>query len=210
MSGKQNTQSDFTLQQAAITLKHKSDPDGLFVEDVLATLGYRSHSVIILFLSLPFIQPIPLIGLSTPIGILLMIFGFFVFINAPVRLPAKIMRKHLQPAIVIHSCNFLIRLLNFLKSFIKPRLRIWTRRALTRRLNGFLIMLFAFLLALPLPVPFSNTIPAWFIVLNTLADIEEDGLLMWVSYFIGLLCLIFFVAIALGLQKVWHLGATSF
>jgi hypothetical protein len=55
------------------------------------------------------------------------------------------------------------------------------------------------LLALPLPIPFSNTFPAWAIFFHTLGQLEEDGALIIVSYIQTLLCFAYFGALALGL-----------
>ena len=184
-----------------MTLQHKATPDGLYVEDIIATFGTRSLAVFVLFFTLPFVQPVPLVGLSTPIGALLMGFGFLIILNKPIWLPRKILRKHIPAKLVVSCCNILIRILNKTEKFIKPRLSGFTSHRSTQVLNGLLIMVFAFLLALPLPIPFSNSIPAWFLVLNALGELEEDGLLMWLSYIVALAGFIFFIGLGAGIGE---------
>lgn len=191
----------YSLKQGTITLQHKATPDGLYVEDIIATFGTRSQAVLVLFFTLPFVQPIPLLGLSTPIGALLLSFGFLIMLNKPLWLPQRILRKHLPAKLIISCCSFLIRVLTKTEKLIKPRFTGFTTHRFTRCVNGILIMVFAFLLALPLPIPFSNSIPAWFLVLNALGELEEDGLLMWVSYAIAIVGLIFFIGLGAGLTE---------
>jgi hypothetical protein len=52
-------------------------------------------------------------------------------------------------------------------------------------LNGLAIVSSAFLLTLPLPIPFSNTIPAWAILLLALGMMEEDGAVIVAGYFMA-------------------------
>ncbi len=192
----------FSLKEATLTLEHKAHPDGLYIEDILATFGNRSLAACVLFFSLPFIQPIPLLGLSTPVGFILMTFGFLIMFKKPFWLPKKILRKHLPAKIVISCCKFLIKVLNKTEKLIKPRLPTWTSRRFTQILNGSLIVIFAFFLSLPLPIPFSNVIPGWFLLTNAIGELEEDGLVMWISYGIALLGFCFFIGLGVGLQEV--------
>jgi hypothetical protein len=193
----------YSLKEGAITLQHKATPDGLYVQDILATFGTRSQAVFVLFFTLPFIQPVPLLGLSTPIGFVLMILGFLIMLNKPLWLPQKVLRRHLPAKIVVSSCKFLIQILTKTEKLIKPRLSGLTNHRLVQTINGLLIIIFAFLLALPLPIPFSNTIPAWFLVLNALGELEEDGILMWLSYVVAISGFIFFVGLGAGIEQTY-------
>lgn len=198
----------FSLMQATVTLQHKATPDGLYVEDIIATFGTRGQAVLVLFFTLPFIQPIPLLGLSTPIGLLLMCFGCLILLNKPLWLPQRILRKHLPAKLVLSCCSFLIRILVRTEKLIKPRLSGLTNHRCTQIINGLLIMIFSFLLALPLPIPFSNLVPAWFLVLNALGELEEDGVLMWISYGVAVAGFLFFFSLGAGLQGafIWMQG----
>ena len=48
--------------------------------------------------------------------------------------------------------------------------------------NAILIAFMAFLLALPVPLPFTNTLPAYTIILLAASMMEEDGVLIWLGY----------------------------
>lgn len=202
---KNKPQKEFSLHQSAITLKHKAIPHGLFVEDIIATFGHRSLSLCIIFFTIPFLQPIPLLGLSTPFGVLLALLGFLIMTGRPLKLPRRILRKHVSEKIVVSSCDILLKFLNRLEVLLRPRLEWWTTNPLSQKINGFLTVFFAILLALPLPIPLTNAFPAWFLLLNALGEVEEDGILMFVSYGIGVSTLIFFFAIGLGASEVFEI-----
>jgi hypothetical protein len=194
---------NFSLRQAALTLKHKASPDGLYVEDIVATFGHRSPSLCIIFFTVPFLQPIPLLGLSTPFGFLLVLMGYLMLAGKPLRLPRKFMRKHVSEKIVLSSCRILLKILDRAERFFKPRFEWWTLNPSSHKLNGALTMIYAFLLALPLPVPFTNAFPAWFLIINAIGEVEEDGLLMFISYGIGISTIIFFFAVGLGANEIF-------
>jgi hypothetical protein len=188
-----------------MTLSKKAWPHGLYVEDILATFGPRAHGLCVLFFSLPFLQPVPLVGLSTPFGLLLMGVGFFILTGQRLWLPHRLLRQHVSESLISQSCHFLLKILDRTESLIRPRWGSWSHSRGAQILNGFLIILFSFLLALPLPIPFSNALPAWFLVLNSMGGIEEDGVLMSLSYILGIANVIFFSMIAHGGVQALHL-----
>ena len=59
------------------------------------------------------------------------------------------------------------------------------------------------MLLLPLPIPFSNTIPAWGILLVSGGLLERDGGFIIAGHVASLLAIAFFVAIAIfGVEAV--------
>jgi hypothetical protein len=63
--------------------------------DVLFSLDKRAHTFLLLLLSLPFVQPIPLPGLSTPFGVAIAFLGIsFLFGQKPC-LPKRLLKMQL-------------------------------------------------------------------------------------------------------------------
>lgn len=203
MLSQADTKNTFSLLTAVKTVQHKADPDGLYVEDILATFGSRSDAFLILFFSIPFVQPIPLLGLSTPLGLAIMVMGVFLSLNKRPWLPKRILRKHIQPKIVVSCCNTLIRLLSKTEKWIRPRHGKLVSAKAVRVINGILVSIFAVLLALPLPIPFSNSIPAYFLILNAVSWLEGDGKLLIVSYIVAILGFVFFFSLGFGAVEIW-------
>jgi hypothetical protein len=67
-----------------------------------------------------------------------------------------------------------------------------------------LLILNSILLALPLPIPFSNALPAWMIFFQALGHLEEDGFFIVLSYLQTAICLVYFVFLVLGVESGWQ------
>lgn len=192
----------FSLRLAIITIRHKATPDGVYVEDIVASFGARSHYFLILFFSLPFLQPIPLLGLSSILGPMIALFGITAAIGQRPWLPQRLLRRHLKPNLVESICLALEKFLQRSERVVKPRYPILITHQLMRFLNAALIALSALLLALPLPIPFSNLVPAYFLVVNAVACLEGDGLLVLFSYVLAAGGVLFFMGISTGIWKL--------
>lgn len=133
--------------------------------------------------SVPFLQPVPLPGLSTPFGILLAALGFFHVSGQGYRtLPKRILERRLEAATVLKILEYTEKTL-----MVLGKIPYWDWGRVGRflahpRALGSHIILMAILLSLPLPIPFSNTIPAWGIVFASLALIESNGIFILLSY----------------------------
>jgi hypothetical protein len=81
-----------------------------------------------------------------------------------------------------------------LEKVSKPRLTMLAHRSVGW-LNGLALLSLAFLLALPIPIPWNNVPPAIFLVLMAVGLLERDGVLVLVGHLgnIGLWVLLIFV-----------------
>jgi hypothetical protein len=173
----------------------KGDP---LLRDIIAIFGADGHYVLILFFILPFLQPIPLFGLSTPFGLLIAGIAVFAYRQKPVIIPARWAGRQLSAVTVKRIAEGSERIFEKLGFLLHPRMK-YLFQGPFKLLNVTLLVLNAVLLALPLPIPFSNTFPAWMILFQTLAHLEEDGVFVILSYVQTGLCLIYFALILLGL-----------
>lgn len=197
-------ETPFSLMEAVKTVKSKADPDGLYVEGLIATFGARSHAFLILFLSIPFIQPVPTLGLSAPFGFVMMIQGFFLLMDKKPWLPQKLMRQHIRSNLVMSVCNTAMKILSKTEKLIKPRWGWVVQSRGLRILNGMLIAFYAFVLALPIPAPFANSVPAYFLILNALGLLEGDGVVLILSYVVAVLGFVFFLSLGFGALEIFE------
>ena len=86
-----------------------------------------------------------------------------------------------------------------LTPILHPRLSFLIRGPF-RTLNMILLVFNAILLALPLLIPFTNSLPALVIFLQALGVLEEDGFFIILSYFQAILCLGYFIVLAIGAE----------
>lgn len=170
----------------------------LTLQEILDSFGFKSHSLLISFLSLPFLQPIPLIGLSTPLGIMIIIVAFFQIIQRKPWVPKRWQKKVVSSQILEKTSHLAQKYLKRMSSVISRRWLIFFNSYFIRIFNFIVVSTLAILLSLPLPIPFSNTIPALGIFINGIGQLEEDGVLIGISYVVFLIALVFFSGIGVG------------
>ena len=146
---------------------------------LLHHLAGRGHALLALFLVLPFLQPVPLVGLSTPVGVAITLLGIFMVLGKPPWLPKRWLDKELPQNVVLRTVEVGRRLLHRAERFIRPRGRWLHAHPWANGIAGAMIAVSGFELALPLPIIFTNTMPALVIAVLAVGLLEQDGL--WVA-----------------------------
>ena len=157
----------------------------LALGEIVEVLRGRGMDVLVVLLVLPFCQPIPLPGLSTPFGIALMVFGFRIALRQRPWLPRWVLRREIAHDTLAKLVKGALAVALRMEKVVHPRMRFFKRWPSFTALNGLVIVSSAFLLTLPLPIPFSNMIPAWSILLLALGMMEEDGAVIVAGYFMA-------------------------
>lgn len=188
------------LQEHLLVLEEECKKGDLTLSQLFQVFGNDSHYVIILFLVLPFLQPVPLFGLSTPFGFLISVVAWLSFIKKPPYVPNRWKQKLLPKEIVLKIAVGFTALFDKISFLIHPRWGFLIGGPF-RAINTLIVIWNCFLLALPLPVPFTNTGPACAIFCMALAILEEDGLFILLSYLFSVLTVIYFALIAGGVKS---------
>ncbi len=139
-------------------------------------LAGRGFALMIAFMALPFcVVPIP--GLSTPFGAAIALMGFRLALGQRPWLPRFIVNHRMEGKRLRRVLSAGVRWSERLERFIRPRFG-FMEWPVTRRLIGLCIAYCGFILFLPLPIPLSNTFPAFALVLLSLGLMERDGALV--------------------------------
>jgi hypothetical protein len=170
-------------------------------------LSIRGHALLAFFLALPFLQPVPLLGLSTPVGAAVVMLGVMMALGRPPWLPQRWLDRELPSKVVIRVVRGGQSLLRRVERFIKPRGVWFHRHRWAKPIAGMVIAISGIELALPLPIAFTNTLPAIVIATTSVALLEEDALLAILGQFLFLLVLVAFGALflvpVLGLTAIF-------
>jgi hypothetical protein len=175
---------------------------------IIDATGERAFGVLMAFLCLPFLTPIPLPGLSIPFGIALMLLGLQVAVRRHRPwLPARMMALNLPPKFGPQLIAFVAKVFQPLERVIKPRL-LFMQNPMAMVLVGVALAIDGFVLSLPLPpvVPLSNALPAWIALVKILGITEEDGVsliagtVLTLSFVLGVIML---AILAWGKMKAW-------
>lgn len=179
---------DSFIQKIELLSQESQKKSFISIEEILTLLGYSSHYIIILFLTIPFLQPIPLSGLSTIAGIFICISSLCIIFSKKVYVPKRL-KIHLVPSKKItRICKFLLLLSKKLEKWLHPRGNFMNRQPILRKINGIILFCSGALLALPLPIPLTNTLPAYTIALLCLGSLKKDGLFIgfgWILFCIS-------------------------
>ncbi len=176
------------IQRLAV---YSEDYETVTFNEIIAILGHSSNYVIILFLVSPFLQPIPLFGLSTLCGILIFISSILIMAKRSFFLPKFAKRQMLKGSTLRKICKRLLQLFGSTRRWLHRRGRFMSRHILMRLLNGMLIGMLGLMLALPLPLPFTNTLPAISIAALCLGALKEDGIVIIIGWLFSLLAVLY-------------------
>lgn len=167
----------------------------LSLKQVVEVFGPKGHALLILFLNLPFCQPIPIPGVSSALGFCMMIIAYFMILNRPPWIPERLARISIDKKFLVQIAARLEALMKRFEHVIRPRGRVYFQQRSTQITTGLLLCFHAFLLSLPLPIPFSNFFPAIALLLLSLGTLEEDGVVMALGYVAVIACTVFFAAL---------------
>ncbi len=155
----------------------------LTLGEILTETSERGFSLMIGLLALPFLSPIPLLGLNGVLGSV----GVLLALQMALGLRSPWLPKSM--AKVSFPRNLAKPLLSVVRQFSRFLEKISRRRLLSIalnpyiwRLNGVCMAWLTLLLMLPIPLPLTNTIPAVSILILVAATLESDGFLMCMGY----------------------------
>ncbi len=154
--------------------------------DLETRLRERGFALLLMLLSVPFLIP-NLPGLSTPFGVAITAMGFQLMIGRKPWLPRYLLRRPLSQTMVTRILGGLHRVVVRLERWVRPRFPVLSRGPGMSHLIGFGITCGGVFLSLPLPFPFTNTLPALSILCLTAGMMERDGLFILIGYGAGLM-----------------------
>ena len=191
-----------------------ASPDGnggeLTLNDLLVKTEGRGLYLVIILLSLPFILPVSIPGMSVVFGPAVCLLSLRLAFGQSPRLPGFIGNRRLSASFRDHVLGGGAKFLKLVERFVRPRRTQWLSTRAARLFNGLLLTFMALLLTLPFPPlpPLTNALPCYSIILLAAAMMEEDGVLIWIAYgfclgttiYLGLVLEVIEVAVV----RVWH------
>ena len=180
------------------------EPPGtrITLNHLLAQTEGRGVYLLIFLLCMPFMQPVPLPGVSTVLGASIIYLAVKLGIRLRGGLPSVLGDRPLPAGFQKLILNGSIRMLRFLEKRARRRGDKWLGWDSARLFNCAIIIAMAVLLSLPIPIAFTNQPPAFTILLISLAMMEEDGVLIWYGWVSALITTAYFVLLAIFGEKL--------
>lgn len=181
------------LSEEIALLGARSSARPLTLREVIYVLRGRAYLLVVVLLALPFLTPLPLPGLSTPFGLAIAAIALRLTLGQRPWLPKKLQRKQLPADFFAKLFRLAERLIRLLEKLLRPRWLPLTDTALLRQSHALLMLLAALALLLPLPIPFTNSFPAWTILLLAGGLLERDGVAVLLGYVVFAAGVLYFV-----------------
>jgi hypothetical protein len=186
----------------SLLLKEAKAPSLSFREVLRVVSPKKGRAFILLMLSLPFCLPVQIPGLSTPFGIVIAFVGLRFIFGKHVWIPKKILEKRLSASLVKKILRKALFAIEKIKKFVHPRIDWMCHSSFMKGLHGVSVFLLGMVLALPLPIPFTNLIVAWPIFLIAFGLLEDDGLVVLIGYGFFLLAAGYFFLLSFLTEKI--------
>ena len=192
------------LSEELADLRIRAGEKAITLREVIYLLGGRAYMLLVLLLALPFITPIPIPGLSTPFGLAIALIALRLSLGQRPLLPKKLQRKELPAGFIGKVFTLAEKVLRFFEKFLRPRLIVLTDTPLLRQLHAVLMLVAALALLLPLPIPFTNSFPAWAILLLAAGLLERDGVFILAGYVVFVAGVLYFVFLGEATAHLLH------
>ena len=197
----------FSAELRALLTRFDDQP--VSVGTLLEATEGRGYHLLLVLIALPFVGPIPLPGFSIPFGLAVTLLGTRLALDKKPWLPERLLRR----TVPAHSLSKLVgavsRIMAAIEYFLRPRLGFVPNHAIFGRIAGGLIALSGLMLMLPFPLPFSNSLPAWTVLLLAAGALGRDGLFFFAGCASFVLSAAFFTLVGLGgmevVSRLWRL-----
>jgi hypothetical protein len=163
------------------------------LRDLLEQIGEQGLLLFCIILTLPFMLPVSIPGVSTVIGAVIILVGIGVTMNRIPWLPERLMNRTLEGDQLIPALDKGIELFAKVESFLKPRLTVLSEGTMMNTINGLVLTFAAVLLIFPFGlIPFSNTLPALAILFLAVGIAQRDGVFILLGYIMTIATVIYF------------------
>jgi hypothetical protein len=198
----ETTKSSSYFLDALSNINNKNSSNYITLEEFLEITGERGRLILCMILATPFLIPISIPGSSIPFGIGIIFIGISFIFNKSL-IPKQVLKYRLQKNTASKILKGSISVLNKFEKIFKQRAQVLTVSNSIHIINGILLVSSAFLLMLPLPIPLTDTLPAYSIFLLSAGILERDGYFVIISYALIIITALYFgLIVFLGLEGI--------
>lgn len=184
-----------SLQQMASGITGET----ITVRELLALAGEQGLLLGMMMLTIPFLVPISIPGVSTVFSLVGMLMAAGITLNRVPWLPDFLLDRHIDAQKLRQAFERGSGLMQRVDRFTHPRVTRLTGGRTMNLANGLALFAGNILLLFPLGlVPFSNTLPAWALLMLAAGMLQRDGVLVLIGYLLLIATVIYFGVLAAG------------
>ncbi|MDX0776488.1 exopolysaccharide biosynthesis protein [Sinorhizobium medicae] len=166
------------------------------LRQLMIEIGEQGFLLLCALLTLPFLIPVSIPGVSTVFGAAIILISLAITLNRLPWLPKRILDREIETEKLVPTLRKGAALVSKLDRYVRPRLNFLTEGTLMNRFNGLMIMAGGVLLMFPLGlIPLSNTLPGIAILLLSVGIIQRDGLMVAGGYLFLVATTIYFAVL---------------
>ncbi|HKP96012.1 MAG TPA: exopolysaccharide biosynthesis protein [Fibrobacteria bacterium] len=195
---------DKSCSQVLFDLLQTAPKDGMTVRALIHALGERGLLMACMIFAVPSMLPLPIPGMSVPQGLIITLIGLGILLNRAPLLPERLLEYRLAPKSLFLILEKGARLFHRIEKLSFPRLLPMTH-GWVHGLNGILLVFGAVILMAPLPIPFSNVLPAYGILFTAFGTLQRDGWLVIAGYAMYILT-VAYIALVFFFGMTWIYG----
>lgn len=165
--------------------------EGLSVRTVADRFGDKGFGLFLAILALPSALPVPATGYSTPFGVLMVLLGFqLVMGRSRPWLPERALNASVSKTFARKIFGTAAWILKWTEVLVRPRMEWINGRAGQAFMGGVVIFMGSLMI---LPIPMTNTFPAFVIFMIGVSLSEDDGLIALFAFVTGVLAAAFYI-----------------
>ncbi|WEX10179.1 exopolysaccharide biosynthesis protein [Chelativorans sp. AA-79] len=185
------------------------DGRNVTLREIVELTGEQGLLLLCAILTLPFLLPVSIPGVSTVFGLAIILISVGITLNRAPWLPKRITDRPIDADKLIPTLRKGSEIVERIEKVIRPRIEALTTGAAINRFNGLVLVLGGVLLMFPLGlVPFSNTLPAFGILFLAVGISQRDGLFVLAGYGMALATIVYFSVLGYGAYMAGR-GLTS-
>lgn len=177
----------------------KLPSNGVTLSEILDLVGEGGLLVLTALLSLVFLIPVSIPGVSTVFGAAILLIAVSRLFHRNLWLPEKIKQRVIASDKLRDVLARAMSWLHRLEKICRPNRLPWLASGGMDMLNNLMLILGAVLLMAPFGfIPFSNTLPALAIICLALGMLQRDGACILLGYLANLATIIYFGVLIAG------------
>lgn len=192
-------QADMTLAESVERLVKSLSGDVVTLREVLNFIGREGMLLFCIFLTLPFMVPVSIPGVSTVFGLVIGLVGVGIMTHRPPWLPDRLLRKEFPADKLRLALEKGTVWIHRLERISRPSIPVLTHGVGMARINGLMLIVGAVLLMAPFGlIPFSNTLPGLAILFLAVGLLQRDGRFILLGYMTLVATALYFAFLLLG------------
>ena len=167
------------------------------LRELLELIGEQGILLLCALLTVPFLLPVSIPGVSTVFGLAIILLSLGLIANRAPWIPRQIVDRPIDAEKLVPVLRKGADIVARIERVIRPRMSWLTDGKLASRFNGLGILAGGILLIFPLGlVPFSNTLPAFAILFLCLGISQRDGAFVLAGYAMLVATVVYFGTLA--------------